>query len=271
MRSFWLSLCSVAVLASGGCPSADQRNPFLTLTEEFGATSSDSDGNGSGGGGGGSTAGGTFRRSMTPTLENTDDTAEVSVSVAAWVNASSIRSAEQQDALIANGYVQLTRTVNLGTVYTLPPGTFVLNGPGLAGATRHTLGRVREQPIIPTTAEISLIAPDVLLLFLMPPTSCETPAFVFTVDGFPVDRDPPLVEGAGEEPIRADAGSYNDQGTKTLAQVDAYQCSPLKPGLFLKVGGGAQAPNEFFEGDNVRVTFQLFPNDDGNNAIVTYE
>lgn len=269
MRSFWLSLCSIAVLAAGGCPSSsDQRNPFLTLTEEFGATSSDSDDDGSGGGG--STAGDTFRRSMTLTLENTEDTAELSVSVAAWVNASSIRSAEQQDALIASGYVQLTTTVNIGTVYSLPPGTFVLNGPGLAGATMHTLGRVREEPIIPTTKEISLVAPDVLLLFLMPPTSCDTPAFQFTIEGFPVDSDPPVVNGVGE-PIASLAGSYNDYGVKTLAQIDAYQCSPLKPGLFLKVGGGAQAPNEFFEGDNVRATFFLFPNEDGDTAHISFE
>jgi hypothetical protein len=267
MRSIWLGVGSVALLL-GGCPT-DQRNPFLTLTEEFGSTSSDSDGNG-GSGGGGSTASGTFRRSMTLTLENTEPTAELNVSVAAWVNASSIRSAEQQDALIASGYVQLTTTVNIGTVYTLPPGTFVLNGPGLAGATTYTLGRVRETPIIPTSREVSLVAPDVLLLFLMPPTSCETPAFTFTIDGFPVDTDPPVVDGVGAG-IASSAGSYNDYGVKTLAQVSAYQCSPLKPGLFLKVGGGAQADNEFFEGDNVRATFFLFPDEFGNTAQITYE
>lgn len=269
MRSMWFGLCSAALLVGGGCPSDGQRNPFLTLTEEFGSTSQDDDGSG-GSGGGGSAAGDTFRRSMTLTLENTEETAELNVSVAAWVNASSIRSAEQQDALIANGYVQLTQSVNIGTVYTLPPGTFVLNGPGLGGATTYTLGRVRDTPIIPTSRQVSLIAPDVLLLFLMPPVSCDTPAFTFTIEGFPVDTDPPVVEGA-DAPISSSAGSYNDYGVKTLAQIDAYQCSPLKPGLFLKVGGGAQAANEFFEGDNVRATFSLFPDANGNTANIVYE
>jgi hypothetical protein len=267
MRSFWLSLCPIVALLSGGCPQ-DQRNPFLTVSEEFGASSSGSDGTG-GSGGGGSAATGAFRRSMTLTLENTNPDAELNVSVAAWVNTGSIRSAEQQDSLIANGYVQLTSTVHIGTVYTLPPGTFVLNGPSQAGATMHTLARA---PAAGQTTELAipLMTPDVLLLFLMPPTSCDTPAFTFTVEGFPVDTDPPVVDGVMQG-IDGIAGSYNDYGVKTLAQFNAYQCSPLKPGLFLKVGGGAQAPNEFFEGDNVRSTFFLFPDADGNTALITFE
>lgn len=266
MRSFWLSLFPIAMFVSGGCPQ-DQRNPFLTLTEELGASSSGSDGN-NGSDGGGSAATNTFRRTMTLTLENTNPDAELNISVAAWVNTGSIRSAEQQDTLIANGYVQLTSTVNIGTVYTLPPGTFVLNGPSQAGATMHTLARAPQGAT--TERAISLVTPDVLLLFLMPPTSCDTPAFVFTVEGFPVDSDPPVVEGV-MQPITSIAGSYNDYGVKTLAQFNAYQCSPLKPGLFLKVGGGAQAGNEFFEGDNIRAVFTLFPDDDGNTAFVSYE
>ena len=48
------------------------------------------------------------------TLANNHPTAELNTSFAAWVNPNSIRSGQQQDELIANGFVQLNATVRLG-------------------------------------------------------------------------------------------------------------------------------------------------------------
>ncbi|MBI5863743.1 MAG: hypothetical protein HZB38_04400 [Planctomycetes bacterium] len=254
MKRMMAGLLAATSLIPGGCP-VDQRNAFLTLTEELGASSASRD-DSSGGSGSGQTTSGTFRRTMTITLENTTDEAELNVSVAAWVNTGSIRSADQQDALISSGYVQLTHEERIGTAYTLPPGTFVYNGSGPAGSTRFVVPRATGGAA--SEDQMSLVTPDTILVYLMPPIGCETTAFVFTVEGFPFDSDPPNVDGVGMG-IAADAGAYNVLGTKTLAQIDAYQCSPFRPGLFLKVGGGAQESNEFSEGENVRVRFFLRP------------
>lgn len=271
MRRTMAGLGIAAAALVAGCPQ-DQRNAFLTLTETLGATSSGADEDTGGGSSGGGSAGATFRQTMTVTLVNNNADAELNVGLAAWVNTSSIRTAAQQDALIAGGYVQLTQQATIGTVFTLPPGTFVLNGPGNAGTTRQVVGRATAngEATTPTEESVTIITPDVILLYLAPPTSCESPAYEFTIEGFPVDANIPAPDGA-TPPIDAYSGSNFHLGVKTLAQMETYQCSPLRPGLFRKVGGGARADNEFFDGENIRMTFNLFPDANGNTANVVFE
>lgn len=264
-----LGVTAAALLA--GCPQ-DQRNAFLTLTETLGATAQGTDEDTGGNNSGGGSAGATFRQTMTITLANNNQDAELNIGMAAWVNTSSIRTAAQQDALIAGGYVQLTREATIGTVFTLPPGTFVLNGPGNAGTQLHVVNRAGGDDQAVTAAEesVTLITPDVILLYLAPPTSCESPAYAFTVEGFPVDANIPGPDGS-TPPIDAYSGSNFHGGVKTLAQMETYQCSPLRPGLFRKIGGGARADNEYFDGENIRVTFNLFPDGNGNTANIVFE
>jgi hypothetical protein len=248
---------AVAVAAVvGGCPGSQstQRNPFLTATENFGVSilGDETDGGGAAGG----RAEGDFRSTLTLTLVNNDAEGELNTAWMAWVYASSIRSAEQQDTLLSNGYVQLTRSVSVGTAFTLSPGTFVYNGPGTGGATLVRIDRAEpgegdNDPPIP--AEMSfgdIVTPDVMLIFSQPPVSCDTPAFFFTLDGQPLDIAPDRAQMGAEF-----GGATTDGAVKTLAQVDAYQCSPLQPGLFFKSGGGARQENEFFEGQDLRIDF----------------
>ncbi len=248
----------IGALALCGClQTAGERNPFLTLTETLGiAPVSDNDNDNSSGGGQGATD--TFRRTSTVTFAN-NSTFDLNVSFAAWVNPSSLRSAEQQDALLANGYVQITREVRIGSVFALPPGTFVFNGPGVAGAT--ALRVAPGAAGAPTTRSFTLITPDVLLAFTQPPTSCDSVAFYFTVD------DDPIASANPDQGLFG--GATAGGGQKTLAQVDAYQCEPLRPGLFIKLGGGAKLPNEYFEGESVRFDFFDQPNANGDAAVVT--
>lgn len=266
MRLRWLALLS-ALLATclAGCPTSPagggERNAFQTLTEQFGTfTEPEEDARGGAGVG----AEGEFRSRVTLTLANNNPDAEVDVSFAAWVNVSSIRTALQQDALLADGYVQITQAegIRLGTVFTLPPGTFVYGGPGVVGATAVRLLRA-DAAGTATTREFTLITPDVILVFLEPPVSCESVAFRFTADG----------ENFMSEPVGGGLGLFHGAtgraGAKILAQVDVYQCDPLKPGLFLKVGGGSREVNEFFEGENVRFDFSPTPDAAGNFATVT--
>ena len=155
------------------------------------------------------------------------------------------------------GYVQLTSEVRLGTAYTLPPGTFVLGGPGLAGAAPVHLGcpnpEIGGGVGIPTTQALTLIAPDVLLVFSQPPVSCDSVAFVYVNE----------LVGAATGPVTSEGGF------KTLAQVNVYECTPLSPGLFLKTGGGVKAANEFFENNTIHIEFNETPDAQGNYAIVT--
>jgi len=174
------------------------------------------------------------------------------------VNVSSIRTAEQQDALLAGGYVQLTREVQLGTAFTLPPGTFIYSGPGVAGATPvRLLAAQGDGDGQPTTEAFDIITPDVILAFSQPPVSCDSVAFFYTVDG-EVLNEPGLGAGAtGAGPL------------KTLAQIDVYECEPFQPGVFLRLGGGARMSNEFFEGNDVRFDFFAGPDQNGDFANVT--
>ena len=264
MRSVLTLVAVVAAIGLAGCLQtvSDERNAFLAFTETFGASLiGDQPGGGGGGGGGGTTD--QFRAQLTLTVANNDQVADLNVSFLAWVEASSIRTAEQQDALITNGYVQLTREERIGSVFILAPGTFVFNGPGKAGTT----------PLLVRPGQSSvttMITPDVVLIYQAPPTSCETPAFSFTEQGFPPDPTTAgsLTPGAGG-PIDADSSSLDFFSVKTLAQVDAYQCDPFRPGLFLKRTGGARQPNEFFEGDALRFDFFRAPDVEGNAGFVT--
>jgi hypothetical protein len=195
-----------------------------------------------------------FRRPITLSFTNNHDSANVETSFAAWVNVSSIRSAEQQDALLRGGYVQLSREIQLGSVFTLVPGTFVYNGAGFAGATPVTLAcPLSETADRTTSSEFTLITPDVLLVFSQPPVSCDSVAFVFRS----------AISGAATGP------STGSGGFKTYAQVDVYECEPLRPGLFFKSGGGAKQPNEFFEGDSILFEFNQAPDANGDFANVT--
>ncbi len=264
-----LAACDSVLLVS------DERNPFLQQAESFGDfnTSSSSSGDG-----GGSSVVGGFRRSMTITLQANNtfgdidlDGIDLSTGFAAWVNTSSIRDADQQDALLADGYVQLTRTVQIGGAYTLPPGTFVYNGPGLAGMTPVNLQTAAADPATtpqPSSVTFDLITPDVILVFHEPPYSCDGIAWEWTRDGEPLEAL--LIND--ESPIgpTVTAGATEEQaGRKTYAQVSAYQCDPFEPGLFLKVGGGTVADNQYLEGQTVQFTFDTIPDGDGNYCVVT--
>lgn len=257
-----LALLAVALGLAPGClpgSGAGQRNAFQTLTEVFGAATL---GGGEEGAGGGAREAeeGQFRQTMNITFANNNRAAELNVSLLAWVDVSSIRSAEQQDALLRGGYVQLARQVRVGTAFTLPPGTFVLNGPGEAGSfpIRLRAASGDDQDVTATTREFNIITPDVILAFSQPPVSCDSVAFFYTVDG-EIFNEAELGAGAtGSGPL------------KTLAQIDAYQCDPFRPGLFLKIGGGARLGNEYLEGDNVRFDFFGGPIDaEGNFVQVT--
>jgi len=240
-------------LLAAGCGSVVQgeRNAFLTLTDTFGLGTAQE---GTQGQAAGTAAKVAFRKSMTFTFSNNNPEADVVVAFVAWVLPSSIRSADQQDALFAGGYVQLTSEVRLGSAFTLPVGTFVYNGTGTAGATLLQIPAAKageSGAVQPTSRAFTLITPDVFLAFLQPPVSCESVAFLFTDRGFPLD--------AQYVSMWVFEGATGQGGLKTLAQVETYQCDPLRPGLFLRVGGGAAAENEYYEGDEVVFEFNPTP------------
>ncbi len=262
-------LAGAAQLAGCGVPA--ERNPFLSFTEEFGFSVLGDTQTNQGSGAQGAAAAARFRRTMTVTLANNSPTGALRVSLAAWVNTSSIRSADQQDVLLSNGYVQLTQEVKLGSAFSLPPGTFVFNGDGVAGASLIRLSPAGGPPetdpdggaVTPSTSQLELVTPDVILVFLQPPTSCDTVAFVFEQDGEQLPSEP--ISGVGG----IFSGATGLGASKSLAQVDVYQCNPLRPGIFLKVGGGARQQNEYFEGENVRFDFFRAANEAGDAAVVT--
>ncbi|MBU0617164.1 MAG: hypothetical protein KKI02_05570, partial [Planctomycetes bacterium] len=223
-----------------------------------------------GGGAAGAALDGEFRRLMTVTLANQHPMAELNTSFLAWVSPSSIRSGEQQDELLENGYIQLDYEIQLGSAFTLVPGTFVYGGAGTAGATTVRLPPTRQDieggapdPSLAVERTFSVITPDAILVFSQPPVSCESVAFYFTIDGDPLTSEP--LTGVGD----VFAGPTSTQaGLKTLAQIDAYQCDPFRPGLFLRIGGGALPDNEFFEGQDIRIDFSPLPNPEGYFGVV---
>jgi len=269
-RLGWVILAAAAV-TMGGCPfGSGQRNPFIPLTEEFGARSLTTADTGTTTGRRGNAATEQFRATMSVTLANLHPDDEVNTSFMAWVLPSSIRSADQQDALLNSNYVQLSSEVKIGTVFTLPPGTFVFNGPGVGGATSIRLAPTRDAAVStqlgdPTVTTVTttpgtaverrfdLVTPDAFLVFSQPPVSCESVAFAFTIDG-----DPVTSTGFGGTNIFGGPDTTLT-GLKTLSQVDAYQCAPFKPGMFLRIGGGQAGDNEFFEGQGVRFDFLPAP------------
>ena len=275
MRGIAILTLLLGVITLGGCPgSGGERNPFMSATEEYGTTlgSNEQD---QGSTGQSTTA--VFRRAVTVTLSNSNPVAELNVSMAAWVSPSSIRSADQQDELLANGYYQLDETVQIGSVFTLVPGTFVYGGPGLAGTTTMRLSRASSTEVVsddsaqdttttitPVEREFEMITPDVLLIFSQPPISCDSVAFYYTDDGDPLTSEG--VSGVGD----IYAGPTNPSGgLKTLAQIDIYSCSPFEPGLFFRQGGGAVSNNEFYEGQNIRFDFYQVPTANGDFCTVT--
>lgn len=267
MRRLQSLSCLVFLVLVCGCPSATQESsPFLTFMEEFGVLGTTEEPETGAGQGLGLEV--PFRRDVTVTFRNNHPQAELNVLLLAWVKVSSIRSADQQDALFRGGYLQLSRETRLGSVFTLPVGTFVYGGSGTAGATAIVLGPAEGDGggagAVPTSKAITLITPDVVLAFAQPPVSCDSVAFFFTQNGEPLTSAHPF-----PDPEAPYSGSTREGGYKTLAQVDLYQCDPLRPGLFLSQGGAAQQSNEYLEGEDIAFDFNAVPDPDGNFCIVT--
>ncbi len=262
MRIWRLTILGVFLTGLGGCPQASQRNPYLTFVESFGIESSLTPGTGGGGQGVGADV--IFRRPMTLQFQNRHSYAVLETSFIAWVELGSVRSADQQDALLASNYVQLSRALDLGSAYRLPVGTFVYNGPGTAGATPVRLGpaggavaddddtQTGDEGVTPTTATFELLTPDAILVFSQPPVSCDSEAFRYSEDGV-VLPGPTSTVG----------------GHKTLAQIDVYQCDPFTPGVFLQTASGDIDENEYLEGNTVTFTFFQGLLQDGSFASVS--
>jgi hypothetical protein len=251
-RIILLSLVSVVpVLGCIGGPTAVV-NPYLTYAEEFGFSQSPTgDGTGSG-----STTQVPFRQPLTITFANRNAGSEfeagrgaefLNTNFIAWVDLSSIRSADQQDALLRDGYVQLARQLKLGSAYSLPVGTFVYSLDNTPRANALRIGPGSQQVV-------TLISPDVVLVFVDPPTSCESVAFFYTEQD---ELIPPVPVGG---PVGPWEGATAGAPYKTLAQIDVYECQPFAPGLFINLGASAQQPNEFFEGDDILFEFYRFVN-----------
>jgi hypothetical protein len=264
LRHSLIWLCS-ALTALMACQSqVSERNPFLGYTEEYGVPGESTTTTTSGSG----TASGTtlFRAEQVLTFRNNNQDADLFVTFVAWVNVGSIRSADQQDALLRGGFMQLARETRLGTAVTLPVGTFVYKGSGTAGATDVRLGPAAAgtggAAATPATQTFNIVTPDGVLAFVQPPVSCESVAFVFSKDGDPLTSVP---VGGGEGPF---GGSTTTGGYKTLAQVDAYSCDPFTPGLFFSRGGQRQA-NQYFEGYAVTFDFNAVADASGNFCTVT--
>lgn len=249
-----------------------ERNAFFAFTDEFGtALLRDPNREDEGPGADREVPEEEFRRPMTLTFLNLHAGAELAFSFIAWVDPASIRSRVQEDALFRSGYVRLTEQVQVGSAFRLAPGTFVYNGAGQAGATTIRLARAtpggsegaaQGDPNqgtgtgVARELSLTLVTPDALLVGAAPPTSCDSPAFVFT------DAEELQVYAAGNPelaPSYAFSPSTERLGIKTLAQISAYQCLPFRPGLFLKRGGGGRRGNEFFEGDSIRFVFSPLP------------
>jgi hypothetical protein len=256
-----LLLCVLAGL--GGCPTTYAvRNPFLSYTEEYGVAGvaerqqADSGAQGAAG-----TE--TFRRSLTINLRNNHPDAELNTSLVCWVSVSSVRTAEQQDALLGDGYIQLTQEERLGSAIVLPVGTYVYDGGGTAGAMAVFLDRAQAtetgqqqggqgtttQTAAATTTSLTMPTPDGILVFVQPPVSCDSVAFYYTLNGIPLPAWP-VAGSFGPYEGSSGSGPY-----KTLSQVDVYECAPLRPGVYLSQGGTSRAKNEYIEGEDVTFDF----------------
>jgi hypothetical protein len=272
-----LCLTTTLLLSSAGCPlsstttTSGNTNPFLTLTEQQLIESNAATPGGGTSTGGGTAAATVFRRVMTVTFANNNSAADLSFNFLAWVDAGSINTAGQQDALWDSGYIQLTRSLKLGPAYTLAPATFIYSPEGTAAATRVSLlaaaGTTTTDTTTPTTATEtthSLLTPDVILVFLDPPDSCDSTAFEYSDEGDVLTSAPFTAIGG------VFGGATTTGGFKTLAQINVYQCDPFQPGLFLKHGGGSRSPNQYFEGEDARVEFNRAPDAAGMFALVEF-
>lgn len=271
MKRIVLLTVAVAVWTLAGCPGTQdsgQVNPFLTLTER-GFFSTDTSDITTPGGGTGDDAEAVFRQDMQVQFVNLSTRYDLSFRYVAWVLPSSVSTTDEEEALINGNYVRLDQQLQLGSVFTLPEGTYIYNGPGFAGATRVLVPASiaaatdpddTDQDVTATLNEvvIRLITPDALLIFDDPPVGCDSIAFEYSEDGRVVTDDPLIGGSTGVYEGATLGGGY-----KTLAQVDVYQCSPFRPGMFLRIGGGAPAANEFFEGQDLAFGFSAIPDDDG--------
>ncbi|MBN2447446.1 MAG: hypothetical protein JXO22_12010 [Phycisphaerae bacterium] len=269
-------LLATLLIGALGCPfGTDQTtaNPFVVLTEQQ-LIESNADTPGGGTSAGGGTAAQTvFRADMTVTFANNHPAADLDFNFIAWVSPGSIHTADDQDELWDSGYIQLSRTLDLGLAYSLPPGTFVFSPEGAPAATRVRLlatgGAVTEGEDettgeAATESSFTLITPDVILVYLDPPDSCDSVAFEYSDEGDVLTSDP--IDGVNG----IFGGATTTGGFKTLAQVDVYQCDPFQPGVFLKPGGGGRAVNQYFEGEGVRFDFRSTPTAAGDFATVEF-
>ncbi len=287
-----LAASSLAFSFSAGCPGGSSVNPFLTLVEQqfipFNEEEVDSDEplrggalDGVEGGGGATTVDTRFRDAMTITFNNHSARGDLEFNFLAWVNAISVQTDEERDALFNSNYVELQTEVQLGLAYILAPGTFVYNGGGKNGNLRFRIRRGVDSSTegasnepgdfeifdegginavsgdggtdastpgtadTPVSQELTLATPDHILIYLDAPVSCDSVAFVFLDQG-----DVLSIEGGG---------AIRDEPFKPLSAAEFVQCDPLDPGLNLKTGGGARLANEFFEGEDVVLDFFLLP------------
>ncbi len=262
-------LLAAAPLLLAGCGllgTGAPINPFLTFTEEVaGVSAGGGTRNPSDGGNQGDRAQVVFRQPMTVTFTNAVANLGVQFWFVAFVLPGSLTNADQQDELFANGYTQLTRSVAVGNVVTLPPGTFVYagnfeygpaaesarGGGGLAQATRVRLNE--GGAATRTSAVFNIITPDGVMIFEQPPVSCDSVAFVYLEDGEPLTDNFFGFPGPYE-------GATGNGGQKTIAQVQDFECVPFRPGYFLAPPIGGPGANEFSEGQTITVSF---------NAIAT--
>jgi len=263
MRKWSAVTVIAAIVWCTGCAGSTVTNPFLTAAEVFG-NASNSSGNSGSGTGGTVTSTARFRDPMELTLANAANpaNADLNTTLIAWVNASSVRSGEQQEALLNGQFVRLTSDLRVGAALTLPVGTWVYSAGRAAGTYSVKIASAGSQ-------RIDLITPDGILLYSQPPDSCDSVAFYFTVDGFLLDQIP------GPE---GSTGVFQNSATngprKTLAQFDVYECTPrFRPGLFLRQLGSVVDPslptnNLYNEADAVTVTFDLAAQ---NNVAATVQ
>ena len=281
--SGWVSVsicvvCSSALLIAGCTNLFDLTatstsntigNPFATLSDnglvEANITTESSDV--STGAAAGADADVSFRDTMTVSFVNTATDRTLSTNFIAWVEPGNVRTETQRDSLISSGYIEIPDQITLGVAYSLVAGTFVYQGSGGSGLERILLGPTGPgQTIVPSSSSIALVTPDVMLVYLDPPTSCASTAFRFLDEGDVITEA--YAGGGGTDGSIIFGGANNIGPNKTLGQIDAYSCDPFKPGLFFRQGGGLQLSNEFVEGDAVTFTFLRFPVDENNNQNV---
>lgn len=272
-----ISIVSVSALLAAGCSSLFDLtatnasdsigNPFATLTENglVEANIETESSEISTGAAVGEDANLAFRDRLTVTFINNATDRELSTNFIAWVEPGNVRTETQRDSLISSGYIEIEQGITLGAAYSLVAGTFVYQGSGGSGLERVQLGASGAgQTVIPSELVISLVTPDVLLVYLDPPVSCASTAFRFLDEGDLITEV--FAGGLGGTDGAVIFGSASNTGpNKTLGQIDVYSCDPFQPGMFFRQGGGLQQSNEFIEGDDITFTFLTRPVDENGN------